>query len=411
MEQGETLFIREHREEDVREVALLAAKRTDIDGRFVAEQIAGWQRARTKLPSWAATDGIIFPPQLAMEQCSSEQTARYKAALARRWLSQQTPPAEIELVALERVMIDLTGGFGIDHAALAPLFTRTFFIEKQTNLCDIARHNFALLGLTQTEVRCGDCTELLPTLPPAALIYADPARRDAQGNRTYAITDCTPDIIALLPLLIRRAGIIMLKLSPMLDWHQTVTALNHAAGAEVVREVHIVAAANECKELLVVVGGGSSHLMIYCVNDDEVFTYCPDEGRGNAVPIVEGGERLEGWWLFEPNAALMKAGCFGEVCRRYGLKAIAANSHLFVSDSPVADFPGRQFRISGMSSMNKKELRENFSGITRANITTRNFPMSVADLRRRLHLADGGDTYIFATTRSDGTKVLLKTEK
>jgi hypothetical protein len=203
----------------------------------------------------------------------------------------------------------------------------------------------------------------------------------------------------------------MLKLSPMLDWHQTVVALNHAAGAEVVREVHIVAAANECKELLVVVGGGSSHLMIYCVNDDEVFTYCPDEGRVIAVPIVEGGERLEGWWLFEPNAALMKAGCFGEVCWRYGLKGIAANSHLFVSDSPVADFPGRQFRISGMSSMNKKELRENFSGITRANITTRNFPMSVADLRRRLRLADGGDTYIFATTRSDGTKVLLKTEK
>ncbi len=404
-------------------MALKAAKQPDIDRRWVVEQIAGWQKARTKLPSWAAVEGIIYPPQLAMEQCSSEQTARYKAALARRWMAHSGVADGEAAHEAEKILIDLTGGFGIDHAALAIHFARTFYIERQSELCDIARHNFDLLRLRQTEVLCGDSAELLPTLPHASLIYADPARRDEHGQRTYAIADCTPDVCRLMPLLLQRAACVMLKLSPMLDWHQVVAELNHAAGADVVREVHIVATGNECKELLVIVSplpptkeeashegqphGQCSHLKIDCVNDEQVFTYCPDQGQGIAVPIVEGGERLDGRWLCEPNAALMKAGCFGEVCRRYGLRAIAANSHLLVSDAPVADFPGRQFRIDRESTLNKRDLRDALCGIDRANITVRNFPLSVADLRRRLRLADGGSHYLFATTRADGSRVLL----
>ena len=394
-------FILAHRQEDVRRVALLASKRDDIDTRYVTEQIAGWQKARTKLPSWAAAEGIVYPPQLAMEQCSSEATARYKARIVERLLPQRD------------TLFDLTGGFGIDHAFLAPLFTHTLYIESQAQLCDLARHNFAILGLTHVEVKCADSTQLLPQLACASLIYADPARRGDHGQRTYAIADCTPDVCTLMPQLLKQSACVLLKFSPMLDWHQTVEQLNAAAGADVVREVHIVATGHECKELLVVLmpgeeGVAAPDLTVHCANDDDAVFVCRPYAEGDGQPpVVPPDEPLEWLWLYEPHAAIMKSGCFGAFSRQYGFCAVSVNSHLFVGSVRVEPFPGRRFRVEAVTTMNRRELRDTLRGIGRANITVRNFPMSVADLRRRLRLADGGDAYLFATTRADGTRVLL----
>ena len=401
MNKGEA-FILQHREEDVRTVALLAAKNPAIDGRYVAEQIAGWQKARTKLPSWAAVEGIVYPPQIAMEQCSSETTAQYKTATALRWSRFFQSPT---------LFIDLTGGFGVDHYYLARAFDRSVYIERQEALCETARHNFQLLGLTHTEVVCGDSTSLIPTLPHALLIYADPARRDTHGARTYAISDCTPDVCALLPQLLSRCDILLLKLSPMLDWHQAVAELNSAAEATVVREVHIVATGNECKELLLVLSkqAEGSRMQVVCVNDGQTFVFAPEDQPDTLLPVE--GEITAGKYLYEPNAAIMKAGCFTEVCSRYEVCAVAPNSHLFTGTDMVGDFPGRAFRISDVTSMNKQELRTALQGVAQANITVRNFPMTVVELRKRLKIREGGDTYIFATTSADKRHLLLVCEK
>lgn len=398
---GEDAFILQHREEDVRTVALQAAKNPDINGRYVTEQIAGWQKARTKLPTWAAVEGIVYPPQIAMEQCSSETTAQYKTATALRWSRFFQSPT---------LFIDLTGGFGVDHYYLARAFDRSIYIERQEALCETVRHNFQLLGLPHTDVICGDSTDLLPTLPHASLIFADPARRDIHGARTYAISDCTPDVCTLLPTMLQKCDILLLKLSPMLDWHQAVLALNNAAQATVVREVHIVATGNECKELLLVLSVKATDAMqVVCVNDGQTFAYTPDE-QPATVPIASIDD-LIGGYLLEPNAAIMKAGCFAEICRRHPLQAIAQNSHLFIANDRIDDFPGRTFRIKTVTTMNKQELRTALQGISQANITVRNFPMTVAELRKRLKVRDGGDYYIFATTTADNRRLLLVCEK
>ena len=399
--EGEVLFILQHREEDVRIVALQAAKNPDIDSRYVTEQIAGWQKARTKLPAWAAVEGIVYPPQISMEQCSSETTAHYKTATALRWLRFFQPPT---------LFVDLTGGFGVDHYYLAKAFDNRIYIERQEALCDTARHNFNLLGLQHTEVVCGDSTALLPTLPHASLVYADPARRDTHGARTYAISDCTPDVCALLPTILKQCDILLLKLSPMLDWHQAVAELNSAAEATVVREVHIVATGNECKELLLVLSrqAEGSMMQVTCVNDGQTFSFTPED---TVADPHTGGEILADGYLYEPNAAIMKAGCFAEICRCYKLNAIAPNSHLFTGSNRIEDFPGRMFGIRAVTSMNKQELRAVLQGVTQANITVRNFPMTVAELRKRLKIKDGGDKYIFATTSADKRHLLLVCDK
>ena len=231
-------FIRQNADADVRQLALRGTKDPEVDLPFALDQIAGRQTARHKLPSWAAIDGIVYPPHLSMEQCSSEQTARYKA----------------RLIGSGGTMVDLTGGFGVDFSFLARGFQRAVYVERQEQLCAIARENFRLLGLSQAEVVCADSTDYLQTMSPVDFIYADPARRDNHGARTYGISDCTPDVLALRDLLLSKARRVLLKLSPMLDWRKAVSDL----GEQYVREVHIVSVGNECKELLLLLGSGSA---------------------------------------------------------------------------------------------------------------------------------------------------------
>ena len=380
MNQATKDFIRNHADDDVRQLALRGTKDSEVDLPFALDQILGRQTAKRKLPSWAAVEGIVYPPHLSMEQCSSEQTARYKADLA----------------GSGQRFVDLTGGFGVDFSLMARGFAEAVYVERQAPLCEIAANNFRLLGLHQATVVCGDGTDYLQTMPPADLIYIDPARRDDHGGRTYSIADCTPNVLSIRDLLLEKANRVLIKLSPMLDWRKAVNDL----GPQYVREVHIVSVANECKELLLLLSKGEGFRLV-CVNDDSVFVphepHLPHEPHWSHSPH----------YLYSPNASIMKAGCFAEVADRFSLHQLAQNSHLFVSNQLVEDFPGRVFHIDSVTTMNKHELRKHLQGLTQANIAVRNFPLSVAELRKRLKLSEGGSTYIFATTLADGRKVLL----
>ena len=378
MNQATIDFIRVHAEADVRQLALQGTKNPEVNLTFALDQIAGRQKAKSKLPTWAAIDGMTYPPHLSMEQCSSEQTARYKASIAGKGA----------------LVVDLTAGFGVDLAFISQSFQQAVHIERQASLCAISSENYKLLGLNHIEVVCADGVDYLHQLDHADLIFLDPARRDDHGARTYGIADCTPNVLELRDELLQKADRVMLKLSPMLDWRKAVEDLGN------VNEVHIVSVDNECKELLLILSKEEKPLKLFCVNNGQVFE--GDQGdwlneRSIAeirVPVPMSSQT----YLFEPNASIMKAGCFALLEQRYNVSQLDKNSHLFVSDSDISDFPGRRFVIEKTTSMNKRELKEALDGINRANITVRNFPLSVAELRKRLKLKDGGDHYLFATT-------------
>jgi len=413
-------FISLHRNDDVRTLALKAAGGADFDIGHALEQIAGWQKARTKLPAWAANDDIIYPPHISMEQCSSERTARYKAALAERLLREAGAEGET-------VLTDLTGGFGVDFSYMAGAFKRAVYVERQEHLCDIARHNFKVLGIGHAAVVNADAEEYLRGMEPAEVIFADPARRDTHGARTFAVADCTPDVLGMKSLLLEKSWFTVLKLSPMLDWRKAVSDFGRCVG-----EVHVVASGNECKELLLVISkryDGLRH--IFCANDDGAFCYTPAEAEAaEAMPSRFADDSLLSrfcdiqhsfqpsatgtatpLYLHEPGPAVMKAGCHALIALRHGAKELGRDSHLLVSEAPTDAFPGRTFVIRRITTMNKRELKTALGGLKKANITVRNFPMKVAELRKRLKIAEGGDTYIFATTTQKGTHVLLICEK
>lgn len=566
-------FVADHRQDNVRDLALHAKRVSDIDMPLALDQIAGWQIARAKLPEWADCEDIVYPPHLAMEQCSSQFTARYKATVAMRVVGEpstaqsrvvqsratdtqivnagtvgaqtaddqtvgtgatdtgtvgaraadmgtvdvcsagtqtvdvravdiqtvgtgatdmgtvgtqtadphtaDTQTAGVQLVDTKTVdagtvdahaagsqlvgvravdiqavsqatpstnsplttlsvdssvrlpvaqqpipgcLIDLTGGFGVDCSYMARGFTRAVYIERQERLCELAAHNMHVLGLDHVRIVCGDATELLTSengcftdcaSSSPALVFIDPARRDEHGSRTYAIEDCTPNVLALKDRLLSLAPHVMIKLSPMLDWRKTVTDF---CGA--VAEVHIVSTGNECKELLLVLDRDrhddvtASPVRVYCVNDtDEVdFIYDPNESESSrSLGLKPLPQPIS--YLYEPNASLMKAGCFALIEQRYGVTQVGPNSHLFVSAELVADFPGRIFAIDCLGGMGKKELKTTLEGVDKANITVRNFPLTVAQLRKKLRLRDGGDTYLFATTMAGSKHVLIRCTK
>ena len=508
MNQATLDFIRQHQDDDVRQLAFLGSKYPEVDMPFALDQIRGRKMARVKLPRWASIDGIIYPPHISMEQCSSEQTALYKAELAARLLGLSPSSSEngeekekesenasnLHLSEIcefagkgavdsefakneatckkqqilteseenvnetkeephegdfseETGFVDLTGGFGVDFSYIASrLGVKSMYVERQAHLCEAAKENFGRLGLKNAIVKNGDGIEvlhsfvskkddaaseslgitedqsqsLLKTNLGLKLIFIDPARRDDAGNKVVSLKDCTPDVTLLQEEMLSKADYIIIKLSPMLDWHRAISELSH------VREVHIISVSNECKELLLVLSARNmgdmeassadgevkhaGNLRIYCVNDAQSFVCDELDMESSSVKIAPSTfEEMQ--YLYEPNASLMKAGCFGVLSERYDARMLSRNSHLFVSMEPIKAFPGRSFRIIAISSFNKKELKRHLSGITKANIATRNFPLSVAELRKRLKLKDGGETYIFATTLSDESHVLVITEK
>jgi len=394
---AETLkFISQHEGDDVRKLALQKVKDSNVDLLLALQQIAGRQTARRKLPSWASVDGVWYPPHLNMEQCSSEQTARYKAGLLKGGAC----------------YVDLTGGLGVDFFFMSQAFQHRIYVEQNAELCAIAEHNFKVLGL-DCNVQNTSAEEYLSVMEPADLIYLDPARRNEQGARTYGIEDCTPNVLKLLPILLEKSKQVVLKLSPMLDWRKAVSDLGNVA------EVHIVSVDNECKELLLLLRKGESlNPTLFCVNNDNVFqsvsaaeTGCFRRGNKEFPPRKLSETLCETCdfplYLYEPNASVMKAGCFVELEERFPVSQVSANSHLFISTEEITDFPGRGFQISSISSTNKKDLRRLLADVHQANITVRNFPLSAQQLRQKLKMKDGGSVYIFATTVPDGSHKLF----
>ena len=423
-------FIREYRERDIRQLALQANRFPDVDMPYALDQIQGWQIARRKLPKWAACDGVIFPPHLSMEQCSSEPTAQYKLNLAMEWtcriesLELRVENSELSTQNCRRQqfktqnskfktstrMTDLTGGFGVDFSFTSCAFAAATYVERNEQLCHIVEHNLPLLGLNNATVVCADAVEYLSTVEPQTMLFLDPARRDEHGAKTVMLADCTPNVVQLLPQLLEKSRFTMLKLSPMLDWHKAVDDLQGA-----VREVHIVSVGGECKELLLVLSTVvESELKVYCADlstasdTSSLFVYTP----GSSAPVANSKLKIQNSkFVHEPNASIMKAGCFDELAAAYGVSPVSRNSHLFLSDELVDGFPGRSFVVERVTTMNKSELRKALVGIEKANIATRNFPLTVAELRKRLKIKDGGDVYIFATTTAEGEHLLLISRK
>lgn len=460
-------FVAAHRTEDVRELALKSKRVEGLDLPLALDQIAGWQTARKKLPQWASCEGIVYPPHISMEQCSSQFTAQYKSEIAQTLLApaatvrarvsdsgesdNQTTKSEPQLsdsaesvmqtaksafqlsdspesdtqemkmgawmsdspesdtLVARSSMVDLTGGFGVDFSYLARGFSQATYVERQRHLCDLAEHNMAALGLDQARIVCGDGVEYLRQMGPVDFIYLDPARRDEHGSRTYAIEDCTPNVLELRDLLLAKSQYTLVKLSPMLDWRKAVVDFDGT-----VREVHIVATGNECKELLLVLGQQvheePSAPRVFCVNDNQRIDY---DSAAYTQGLRIGGKPLPEAknYLYEPNASIMKAGCFDLVEERFGVTQVGPSSHLFVSATPVADFPGRGFAIEAIGGMNKKDIKRLLNGTKQANIAVRNFPLTAPQLRKKLKLADGGPVYLFGTTMQGCDHVLLRTSK
>lgn len=426
-------FILQHRLSNPRDLALQARRYPDVDMPYALNQIQGWQTARQKLPSWAACDGVVYPPHLNMEQCSSEPTARYKQQVVRQWLTRLGAGQGGAATS----MADLTGGFGVDFSFTSRCFASATYVERNAALCDVVRGNLSCLGIANAQVMCAEAEDCLATMPQQTMLFLDPARRDEHGAKTVLIADCTPDVCHLLPQLMSKARFVMLKLSPMLDWHKAIVDLQGT-----VREVHIVSVGGECKELLLVLSaldvaassadtgsdGVEAGVRVCCV---DIMAKADAEGeykRSEFCYTIGGAadnpptpstlnpqlptlnpqpSTLNSQFLLEPNASIMKAGCFAELGKAYGIRAISSNSHLFLSADRVEDFPGREFVVEAVTTLNKRQLKQTLGSLQQANISVRNFPMSVAELRKRLKLRDGGDTYIFATTTSDGERVLI----
>ena len=510
-------FIQEYREKDTRQLALRSARFPDVDMPYALDQIKGWQTARRKLPTWAACDGIVYPPHLSMEQCSSEPTAQYKLNLAMEWscriessefrvesseegvesserrvesserevesselrvensegevnnfssgqpatlnsqlstLNPQPATLNSQLSTLNchaSSMTDLTGGFGVDFSFTSCAFASATYVERNAQLCHMVEHNLPLLGIDNAKVVCADAVDYLSTLDMQTMIFLDPARRDQHGAKTVMLADCTPDVVQLLPQLLKKSRFTMLKLSPMLDWHKAVEDLQGT-----VREVHIVSVGGECKELLLVLSEEiESELKVFCADleaggsgeaglsggssgssssscssfsSEPSFPRTPSSPSASSTPSLSASlfvyapgsscpapnsklKTQNSKFLHEPNASIMKAGCFDELAAAYGVSPVSRNSHLFLSAEPVDGFPGRSFSIERVTTLNKRELRQALAGIEKANIATRNFPLSVAELRKRLKLKDGGDVYIFATTTAEDEHLLLISHK
>ena len=385
-------FINEHQSDDVRNLALQARKYPDVDIPAAITQIAGRQIAAEKIPSWKEIDDIWYPKHLSLEQCSSEITARYKASLLQG-----------------ESLADLTGGFGIDCAFLAAKFKSAIYVERQQELCEIAAHNFPILNLNHINVRNEDGVAYLQTMSPVDCIFLDPARRNEHGGKTVAISDCEPNVAELEALLLSKANRVMIKLSPMLDLSLALKELKHT------QEIHILSVNNECKELLILLRQTSpAEIAIHCVNlltkgtqEEQHLVFTREQEQRSQCTYTDS----LGNYLYEPNASLLKAGAFRSIAAAYPVRKLHPNSHLYTSDSFIENFPGRIFRIVNQCSFNKKEVKENLADLKKANVTVRNFPATVAELRKRLHLTEGGDTYLFASTLNNGQKVIIRCEK
>lgn len=383
-------FIQEHAADDVCKLALLANKYPQVDMSFALQQISGRQKAKQKIPTFYANPLTQYPVSLSMEQCSSEITARYKATLVSG-----------------KSLADLTGGFGVDVFFMSDGFSEVDYIEKSNPVRIAAEYNFNLFQKKHINTICGDGVEFLQQMQHADCIYIDPARRDTKGKKMVSISDCDPDIIKLLPLFQEKADTVLIKLSPMLDINSGLEQLPHT------HSIHVVSVDNECKEVLFLLKYNCEPTQptITAVNINkngtQKFCFTKQEEENALVSYALQPAK----YLYEPNASVLKAGAFKSIAAKYGLQKLHTNTHLYTSDELHNDFCGRIFCINNTYNFSKQDIKNLQNNIHKANITTRNFPEAPETLRKKLKLSDGGDVYLFATTLSDGKKVIIQGQK
>lgn len=385
-------FVDAHKDDDTDRLLLSAKRYPEVDMPLAVDQIMARRKVRDKLPAWWANKKVFYPSRVSAEQCSGELAAAYKQALVSEGMR----------------MCDLTGGLGVDSYFFSRKVDSLVYLERFASYCEAARHNFEVLGADNIEVVNGDSLSSLEGRGPFDVLYIDPARRGEGNKRVFALRDCEPDLTALLPGLFAYAPRVVAKISPMADIHQTLALLPWTW------EVHVVSVRNECKELLFRMDkerlADTGNPRIVCANlgsDQALFTFTPAEEERSSSRV----SGVVGTYLYEPNTSLLKAGAFKVIASRFGLSKLHVSSHLYTADKVVPDFPGRSFRVEEVIPFKDKNCKSLSRRLPRANITTRNFPLSVAELRKRTGIADGGEDYLFATTLEGAGKVLVRTFK
>ena len=383
-------FIRDHAQHDPFALMLQAKKYPNLPFRAIAEQISARQKARHKLPEWEQTPNIVFPPGVSIEQSSSEITAKYKSNLVKG-----------------KQLIDLTGGMGTDTFYLSRHFATTHYVEKNAELAAITAHNFQALGKRDIQVHTSEAEHFLQQWEGKAdVIYIDPDRRDENARKTYSLADASPNVVDMLGELIRKAEIVLIKTSPLLDISRAVSELQY------VQKVFVVAVDNDCKEVL--------YLLQNKQEENPEITAVNLSSKGKAMQEFTFARQQEEaalasfsqplGYLYEPNAAILKAGAFKMTGVRYKLFKLHPNSHLYTSDETIPHFPGRTFEVQHICAYDKKMVRKLLPE-AKANITTRNFPDTVPQIRKKTGLKEGGNIYVFATVLPDNKPVLLITKK
>jgi len=397
-------YIAAHAGDDVAQLALHPSKDPQVDMAVALQQIAGRQKAKEKLPEWYATEGILYPKKVSMEQCSSSQTADYKASLVKG-----------------ESFADFSGGFGVDTAAFAKKFTKGWYVEPQEELCELFQQNCKTLVINNVNILNGPMEEHLGDIGRVDLIYLDPSRRDTHGRRVVSLADCTPNLLEWKSDLLSRCNTLMVKMSPMIDIFQTLRDLPETYA------VHVVAVEGECKEVLFLLTQddisangmcrdaarrvSTTDPIIIAVDINKTATTCVEttlETERTTPPCIatELGSNL-----YEPNAAVMKAGLFNALSQQYQVAKLAKSTNLFTANDLREDFPGRVFRIEAVHEFHPRKTAKELSPLANASIAVRNFPLSAEELRKLLRIKDGNAGYLFGCTLADGRKVVLECGK
>ena len=414
-------YIEEHLNDDINKLAL--SKLPDnIDKQFVIRQIQARQLLKKKLPSWSENDELLFPKRLSLEQCSSELTAKYKRTISRNDEEAQCNISENQCrsVGEKRTLIDLTGGMGVDTSFLSDNFDETIYVESQAELCELAEHNFKVLKKNIRVVNA-KAEDFLTQCGEVDCIYLDPARRDEYGRKMVSLHDCSPDVAELQDLIFEKSKTLMVKLSPMLDIDIIKKELKN------IKEIHVVAVKNECKELLVLcqqttdngqqtscnnqLSAVSHQLSAVDLRENWRFNFTEEEENEAVVSFADE----IGKYLYEPGVACMKAAPFKLLSQRFNIKKLHRNSHLYTSDELVYDFPGRIFEVINVVNFDKKAKKmlsqqttdNRQQTLSKVSIAVRNFPLSADELRKQLGFKDGDDFYVFGTTMKGEKKVLV----
>jgi 16S rRNA G966 N2-methylase RsmD len=395
-------FIQQHKTKSLPEIALLLSKHPELDKDYIINQINGLQKAQKKLPEFYANNNIIYPATISIEQCSSEQTGLFKATTICH--------AERRLSIKPESIIDLTGGFGVDSFYFSKEFKAITYLEPNLELFNTVVENFKTLGAEN--ITCLNTTTenfLKTNTQKFDIAYIDPSRRN-ENQKVFMLTDCIPNIVDLKEAILKIADKILVKTSPILDIKQSIREL------ETVSDIWVVSVDNDCKEVLYLVGKEvNTNPQINTINiiplhgkirsglkQEFSFNYDKEENS-----ISEFSEPLN--YIYEPNTSILKAGAFKSIALKYGLKKIATNSHLYTSEKPIEDFPGRSFKVKTVIPYQAKAFKK--LGLKKANITCRNFIDSVAQIKKKLNISDGGDEYIFATTTNNQNSILVITSK